>query len=653
MNWCLLLTMLCMATFQTHSIKIGISHNYNTSETTIPTSTTTESTATTISSVSSEASSSIGPFPELASTVGNTFPPRVQQKPRATLASPTTLGPPVVAQPLNVTAVPASLPIPKDNRLYYCPCDVQSNICDLNCCCDSDCPAETRQVFDCVSSTSFPQLQSRLEDFQYTHGLPTCQNNDGWLCVFRSNTKPTKTHPQNTNYDTLQRSKWTNYLGAHDTEPPQSQNYYKIGQPLQLWQPETRASTTFELPAAYGSSHCQLKQPIRHLQPSRSHCRMKDSTQLQESLWALLNLTSTNQLLPKPLDLEEQDVEGLIIQVCQRKDDKSLHCLERGNETQLDIIVDKVELLVIHNFTNILEAKIYLEEVSPAGDDEPFWLYLEVRFMAPNDSLAKPTSGPLGYLPGSPVILSRILPQNSSEDAQQLSYFRSRRNQEGFYWLPLPSRSFQERICERTRDPRQVLRFGVDVLTRCQLKQAAPVLQEDANHTEYCQGLQARIWSQLLPSDCSHLDDLEKVLVSQLGRPQPDKWLPMQLRYPENAHGKPPPVQASYNTVSRSLTCRNIFLNVGYEFHVADVTLLEGRAPHQWVLQNTRLVLGQRHDLEFDISEPEVALPLSVSAMFYQMQSKALSGTAGMVHARHGVLLAILCASSSMIRFDK
>lgn len=106
----------------------------------------------------------------------------------------------------------------------------------------------------------------------------------------------------------------------------------------------------------------------------------------------------------------------------------------------------------------------------------------------------------------------------------------------------------------------------------------------------------------------------------------------------------PPSVLGVYDDVQQSLTCRNMFLSVRYEFHVADLALLEGAAPHQRVLQSARLVLGHRHDLEFDASEQQVALPLSVSAMFYQMERKALSKATGVSITAHILLFGIIAA---------
>ncbi|XP_026834497.1 tectonic isoform X2 [Drosophila erecta] len=633
----LLLAVLCLATHHpTHSIKIGISHNYNTTITP-PASTTTEPTATT-AAPSTEAVSSISTLPEAevtTTTPAITFPPRVPQKPKVAAAAPTTsTAPQAEALPLNSTEA-TSLPKSVDHRFYYCSCDLQAGRCDLNCCCDSDCPPETRQVFNCLPSALLPQLESRLEDFQYTHGLPTCQINDGWLCVFRSNTKAAKTQPQDTNIDTSQYRKWRDYLEYHESDSTQSRpvaGHYKYGQLLQLWQPETNQLATLALPAAYESPNCQLRQSIGHLQPIRNVCRMKDSAQLQESIWGLLNQTSTYEILSKPRDLEEQEVKGLIVQVCLKEGEKSLRCLERGNDTQLDIIVDQ-------------EAKL------AEDDNEPLWVRYNVEFITLNESLAKATSGSLGYLAGSPVILSRMSPQNSSQDMQLISYHRSSQNMKEFHWLSLPSRKPRSSSCQRKLDHREALRFGVDLLTRCELHHAAPLHQEHANHTEYCQDLQAKIWSLLLPHDCAHLEDVAKLFVSQLGRPEPDKWLPMQVRYPENAHEMPPPVQAVYDEMTQSLSCRNIFLSVGYEFHVADLALVEGRAPHQRVLQHARLVLGQRHYLEFDTSEIEVALPLSVSAMFYRMHRKARSNGAAVEISDHLVLLEMICLGTALRSF--
>ncbi|KAH8281516.1 hypothetical protein KR054_001209 [Drosophila jambulina] len=647
MEGLLFIAMLCMVTLPSLSLKIGISQQSNPTSTFPPT--TTDSPTTTIAA-SSDSVSSFSPLPEVASTPANVFPPR----PRATEApaTSTTSAPRVEVQPLNATEAPAPPLVFKDINppQYYCSCDLQSSKCDLNCCCDRDCPAETRRVFDCHSDSIPPLLQSRLEDFQYIHGLPTCQINDGWLCVFRSNTKPVKSPPLIADFDASHYRRWPDLLEAYESDSPAQapspEPHYKFRQALQLMQSEGKQVTTFDLPTAYEGPHCQLKQSIRHLQDMSSSCLMRDSSQLQQSLWSILNLTATHEVMSKPHDRDERDVAGLAIEVCHRGDDGKFLCLKRDNDTQLDILAEKVEIQVSHNFTNIMGLKVLIEGEPLAGDDnEPLWLHYKVNFIAQNESDAKPTSSPLGYLPGSPVIVSRVLPQNNSEEQKQLSYFNApQKDFEDFHWLPLLTRKFREMSCQPKLDQKEVLRLGVDIVKQCQLQQAVPLLQENANHTDYCESLQSRIWSQLLPHNCSSLEEAGQVFVSQLGRPQQEKWLPLLLHYPEKPNEAPPSVLGVYDDVQQSLTCRNMFLSVRYEFHVADLTLLDGAAPHQRVLQSARLVLGPRHDLEFDASEQQVALPLGVSAMFYQMERRALNKAAGVSLTDHILILAFLAA---------
>lgn len=182
---------LCLILAPINGIKIGLSQNLNTSSTSTATSTNTETTMTTNTL---EVKSTGSPWPEIAPA--QTFPPRKTQKPPTTAVpqqSSTTLAAGTAAsKSKNVTAAATTVKTQKDHGFYYCDCDLYLDLCEVNCCCDRDCSFQALQVFNCLQSSGAPQLQARLEDFQYTHGLPACQLHDGWLCVFRSNTKPAK-----------------------------------------------------------------------------------------------------------------------------------------------------------------------------------------------------------------------------------------------------------------------------------------------------------------------------------------------------------------------------------------------------------------------------------------------------------------------------
>ncbi|KAH8385774.1 hypothetical protein KR009_009438 [Drosophila setifemur] len=613
---CLFISVLFLVISPAIFVKIRISHISNTMISSTP-PTTTESSTITFYSLP-EVTSSLSIFPPRSENIGTTIPS----------AATTTKTLSHKGQPINTTELTASEPILKNYTQNYCSCDIQVGKCDQSCCCDTDCDTEALHVFNCPPSTSSPQLQSKLEDFQYAHSLPTCRFRDGWLCIFRINRKQSKAQPHTASFDTVQNRKWPDPLGTYEMDPPQtpSSSFYKFGEPLQLWQPEFGQLTTLELPIGYENSHCQLKQPVRHLQPMSSYCLMKDFTQLQETLWGMLNISASRLLLHKPRDPADQEFGGLLIKVCRKYDHGKLHCQEQGNGPQLDVLAESVELQLIHNFKSIIEAKLLIKKASlKKVHNDPIWLHYKVTFITVNESLVKSTSGPFGYVQGYPIILSKFLAQNSTENNQMLSYFNDTNNFEEIYWLHLLSRRPQSMVCERTTGDADVLMFGVDIEKHCQLIKATPLLQEIANHTKYCQDLQTEIWKKLLPLNCSHLQEVNQVSVSQMGRPQPNKWLPMQLHYPGNV-SELPLVQGIYNEVDQTLSCRNVFLSVRYEFHVEDMTLQNRKFAHQRVVQHARIVLGQRQDLEFDDSEQQVVFPLSVSVMFYNMMEKPLNG---------------------------
>lgn len=191
MSTCLLLWLLCVLFGSMEAIKIGISHNENQSTTTTPTTiATTTPMSIDVSGTSSNVDSTPSPLPEVLSTAPTqTFPPRKLPKKPPTTAPATT---PTPLPQSNVSSRPTPTNPRQDYRYTYCDCDLHADICEVNCCCDRDCSSDALLVFDCLQSLQAPQLQTRLEDFQYTHGLPSCQLHDGWLCVFRSNTKPAK-----------------------------------------------------------------------------------------------------------------------------------------------------------------------------------------------------------------------------------------------------------------------------------------------------------------------------------------------------------------------------------------------------------------------------------------------------------------------------
>lgn len=190
----LLLYWLCLCCTPLEAIKIGISHNENQTTTTTSTTTTTAMTTDASGTSTYNLESTSSPLPDVVSTTTTTqtFPPRKLPKKTPTTAVTEAAAPTNPTPPTNGTTKPKTVNPRQDYRYNYCDCDLLEQICEINCCCDRDCSPDALLVFDCLQSVMAPQLETRLENFQYTHGLPTCQIHDGWLCVFRTNTKSSK-----------------------------------------------------------------------------------------------------------------------------------------------------------------------------------------------------------------------------------------------------------------------------------------------------------------------------------------------------------------------------------------------------------------------------------------------------------------------------
>lgn len=208
----------------TDSLKIGISKPSILTTTLAPNTTTIETTTEDLSTdifSSSTVSTTTAPITTTSSTTTSTttpktttvepewpeFPPKksskspnktTTKKPLTTTlkpssTTPTTIKPTEMSKETNITdkpqsQTPTSSPPKWPITQKYCFCDLTKDLCDTNCCCDNDCSPEAFQVFRCEveKPIDLEVLEGRFEDFKFQHGLPSCEVNDGWLCVFRT-----------------------------------------------------------------------------------------------------------------------------------------------------------------------------------------------------------------------------------------------------------------------------------------------------------------------------------------------------------------------------------------------------------------------------------------------------------------------------------
>ncbi|XP_037821894.1 tectonic [Lucilia sericata] len=617
----------------TKAVKIGISKPLPVTTTVVPNTTTIEETTT------EEITTDVTDSPLISSTPSSTtstttaatkddaewpeFPPKktvkisnntTTKKPTTTTIKPSTT---TTIKPLNkeinttvkpniTEPLPTSLP-KWPIKAQYCFCDLSQDTCDINCCCDPDCSADALKVFRCQleEPIDLEIHEGRFEDFKFQHGLPSCEINDGWLCVLRTYKPLVKEEVTHSFEDTSRYNKWPNLL--LESEEVKNREFYKFGDILRIFNVKTKEIQNFDLPSSYQTATCRLQEPIYHLKPLKN-------------------------LIAQDIELKKE-----------RQDNFNLY---------------KVKINILHNFTHIQEliVDLWLKENKTLDKMEStkteYWLSYEIEFLNKTlkeflktnttENVYPPViSGPLGYLLGKPIILARYevfnksLPLSSKN--QIINYFNP--NNTESHILTLFSKENGE--CARFNPAKDYIAYGINIAKYCKIKlENETLLLKDAsktNFTEICLNLQQHIHKQLFGEDLE-IAELSFYLISQLGKPENDsqKWLPLNVFNSDFDS-----VIGQYLQETNTFICRNILLSLAYEFHMA--TYEVDNVPLQNVIKHAALHLAERHDLEFALDE-NLEVPITMTVRFYDVHEKAISAANSLkdLHLEYGVILVLV-----------
>ena len=349
----------------------------------------------------------------------------------------------------------------------------------------------------------------------------------------------------------------------------------------------------------------------------------------------------------------------------------------RVNESNYDIganrINSKIFLTFIHNFTNILNVSIHFV-YTPASDtlrnypteDEIGGLLAAhttvVQFLQQNESehidqqhhaLYK-VSGNIGYLQGKPIIAATMIPENTSVPLDKLTfvldYFHPSNKSIDSHLIKLPT--FFRNQCKLTRDTYETINFGENFYTKCDIRlnedgnvmpPPTPANNEAAvNFTEICWKFQKKIFYYLLNYQYNASETYEivpkslKIFVSEFGNPRNDTNAWPELMLHNSVDGG---VTGHYDKDDNELefTCRNVVLNVRYEFHYASL-MIHG-AKQQRVIRESHLEFGSRVDLKFKLSE-EMKVPIFIDVMFFDLTGN--NGGGSSMNCRLSLVLGIL-----------
>ncbi|XP_073823337.1 tectonic-like isoform X1 [Musca autumnalis] len=591
-------------------------------------------------------------------TTASTTKKSITKKSRTTTTKSPTTTTPLSSDTTNTTEIPVETSaLASQNAAQhskYCFCDLIISGCDINCCCDPDCPTEAFKRFRCLkeSPNDFELHEGRFEDFKFQHGLPTCEEKDGWLCVFRTNLPSSdatvRVHASFS--DTSHYYKWPNLL-VEDV-PTSPRDYYVYGDPLKLVNVETKEVRNFELPSSLGPPYCQAMEPIKYLKSQKREC-LQSIEKLDKMQQNLVDLQDKYKVLQKP-NLEEhlfeaKDLKKLSANISLRWclcNSKKCHAPTEIHEEQLENTeLNEIQITIYHNFTTIFGILIDLwhQEVEIVSDAQESWLTFDIKYI--NGSLkevqknltssknlqnkSKISSGPYGYTLGKPIIMGKYVASNKSlplsEKNQQLNFFSNDYEDAGGHTLNIMQK--YKGLCGysgESRDELEYISYGVNVAKQCKIRMNNETLHlEDpakANYTAICLELQTQINAQLFTGGLN-ISDIDSYYISRLGKPQnhSEQWLQLNVF---NADFNQ--VFGQYIENSATFVCRNILLSVGYEFHIGFVDF--SAQQHQHIIEHAVLLMGERHDLEFALDEL-VEVPITMTVRFYDINEKAASAS--------------------------
>ncbi|XP_041652779.1 tectonic-1-like [Cheilinus undulatus] len=402
--------------------------------------------------------------------------------------------PTLPSEPLPVSG---RLLTPVTNVRRLCPCDQHKDVCDINCCCDTECGEEVSLFTSCSVETvrenqqmcshdvASYSLQTRIDGFSEIQSSSRKETNYDVLCIQSQNrvdgfSHPSPALPTDRNFDSLFK-KFTSFVfGSEESREDSSASELQTSSGYQYGDVMVTAAQNgqrgiFMLPASGVTTDCVDSSPAAFLQDQSTRCSRKVVLDQDCSgLPALSVETYTNiQLLSgKSKDAVVVSVELASI-VLQSVD---------GTQSGLQISGDENFSPVLLNPTlcaNTVLKVFYRMKYNPAGEIMNVTLSLVLGFVNEaalnleqefhitfvqegQEEAVFPSSGNPGYVFGLPLVSGTKTVDGivrSIDPRDTLSLLHSAHNQD----------------CLGGRHQRSPILFGLDSVSGCTLRLADAV----------------------------------------------------------------------------------------------------------------------------------------------------------------------------------
>ncbi|XP_044009826.1 tectonic-1, partial [Aphidius gifuensis] len=443
------------------------------------------------------------------------------------ITTTTTIMPVVTTVATIVKNTTRQLTLQKQNK-NICPCDLTVLVCDINCCCDTDCHEYQLEVF-----SKCYDIKPKNYDSQYCFNKNFIKKNntkfildrlaDNLFCISKENTPPLDSAINSMRIknrekfnDVLKNNHQTRYSWIEQKKPNKINinvsSLYIHGDVF--WIKRNKKVKKFELPLKGFTGQCSMIKEIEYLNNWQSNCLQinlrNENPWINPDFYSNITVIS----LPKYLNtsINENCTKNICIPVetkictnafknCNSKIIPRASCV---NETCVNI-VKKFEYTIYHNGSDgIKNVKL---NIQLGNFTRAFNQQYEIKFQWINSS-SQPLmrSGSLGYLLNKPIIFGTMLSNASSTVSNDIISFNTSNY---IFKIPL---GMKDSKC--SSDNKYPLVLGEDVKSKCKI-----IVDTDNFTANTCMEINQKIITAFFDDSLVNITDIDNypIYISRSG----------------------------------------------------------------------------------------------------------------------------------------
>lgn len=445
-----------------------------------------------------------------------------------------------------------------------------------------------------------------------------------------------------------------------------------------------------DVPRSLMGNKCEIKSPIKHLTDLETKCiqtpdeHEKFILDFEEKL-RQLKILKTPPTLPSSV-IHAQDIcnnsnplnktessNCIEIQIyhCNRLITPR-HCM--SNATDIDnsenVLAKDIQIRFHHNFTSITGCTVFF--VYTRHVDNVAWSSvnilqtIRIEYLELNETYADRSvhrvSGNIGYLLHNPIIITKYISLNSDGKTDKtekvLGYFHENTTffqDEHYIKIPKIDRNGNCVINNYTYD---MINFGENFLMTCkavfpkanssnEFAETQTDVKSDSNKnlTSVCKSFQKTILKHLiydfdLEQENSTVYDRFNVHISEFGNPKNETNSWTQLKTLNSPVKLDEIIAAGLDENLNTFICKNMFLNVRYEFFFGRLRV--GKIPHQALIKDVNIKFGPKIDLKLKLDGDFRPVPIYLDAIFHDFTQAVINRSCKMFYSGILVLIGLL-----------